>query len=184
MEFRPMTEIPDKVLQRAIGEELRIAREQRGWSRIQLISRIPSGIGDRTLLSYEHGTRSIQMLRFAELCHALGISMAGLLTMALQRAQIYLENERLLVDLPALIDGENPTFRPLIQWARNKLVRQTTRVASLSPAAVDELADVVGCDRRDLAIYLARFIPDHHELVDEAPQDITVTERVFRATTR
>jgi ribosome-binding protein aMBF1 (putative translation factor) len=49
-------EATEKVISRAIGEELRRAREATGWSRLQLVSRLPSGIGDRTLLSYEHGT--------------------------------------------------------------------------------------------------------------------------------
>ena len=48
-----------KAVSRAMGEELRRAREARGWSRDYLVSRLPSGIGDRTLLSYEHGTRHL-----------------------------------------------------------------------------------------------------------------------------
>ncbi len=43
------SELSDKVISRAIGEELRRAREALGWSRGHLVSRLPSGIGDRTL---------------------------------------------------------------------------------------------------------------------------------------
>jgi len=62
----------DKVISRALGEELRRAREALGWSRGHLVARLPSGIGERTLLSYEHGTRHLTALRFVELCRALG----------------------------------------------------------------------------------------------------------------
>jgi hypothetical protein len=39
----------DEVISKAIGEELRRAREVRGWSRVQVVELMPSGIGDRTL---------------------------------------------------------------------------------------------------------------------------------------
>jgi ribosome-binding protein aMBF1 (putative translation factor) len=55
-------ELADKVISRAIGEELRRAREAAGWSRLQLVSRLPSGIGDRTLLSYEPAPRGALFL--------------------------------------------------------------------------------------------------------------------------
>lgn len=51
-----MDELSDKMISRALGEELRRTREARGWSRTQLVERLPSGIGERTLLSYEHAT--------------------------------------------------------------------------------------------------------------------------------
>jgi hypothetical protein len=55
------TEVPndvsDRVISRAIGEELRRAREAGGWSRAQFVKLLPSGIGDRTLLSYELAPR-------------------------------------------------------------------------------------------------------------------------------
>jgi transcriptional regulator with XRE-family HTH domain len=80
----------DKMISRAIGEELRRARETLGWSRGQLVARLPSGIGDRTLLSYEHGTRHLTTLRLVELCRALGVAAPTLLNQALQRARIHL----------------------------------------------------------------------------------------------
>jgi transcriptional regulator with XRE-family HTH domain len=82
----------DTAIARAIGEELRNARTAVGWSRLQLVSRLPSGIGDRTLLSYEHGTRHLTVLRLIELCHALEVAAPTLLNQAMQRAQIHLQN--------------------------------------------------------------------------------------------
>jgi hypothetical protein len=50
-------EVSDRVVSRAIGEELRRAREAGGWSRAQFVKLLPSGIGDRTLLAYELAPR-------------------------------------------------------------------------------------------------------------------------------
>lgn len=110
-----------KTLSRAIGEELRRAREAAGWSRLQLVARLPSGIGDRTLLSYEHGTRHLTVLRFLEICRALGVAAPTLLTQALQRTRLELANLVLRVDLHALLNDESDTYRPMVQWAKNKL---------------------------------------------------------------
>jgi len=63
-------EVPEKAISRALGEELRREREALGWSRAQLVARLPSGIGDRTLLSYEHGTRHSTALWLIEICRS------------------------------------------------------------------------------------------------------------------
>lgn len=153
---------------RAVGKELRLAREERGWSRVQLVARMPSGIGERTVLSYEQGTRCLTLLRLIEQCDVLGISVAGLITLAFQRARVRLGHLDLLVDLPALLDDDTVKFRPIHPWARNKLRRQGTRVATVLPSVVDELADFICCDREDLANHLARFIPDKRPPANDA----------------
>jgi transcriptional regulator with XRE-family HTH domain len=153
-------EVTEKVISRAIGEELRRAREATGWSRLQLVSRLPSGIGDRTLLSYEHGTRHLTVLRFIEICRALGFAAPTLLNQALQRARIHLQNLVLQVDLRHLLNDRNDKFRPMHQWARNKLNEFPDGVVELPPASVRELATFVGCGYDELAGYLARFLPE------------------------
>lgn len=105
-------------IRRALGAELRRAREKRGWSRAQLAASMPSGIGERTLRSYESGTRAFTVLRLIELCQALGIPVGGLVSMAVQRARIHLENLVLLVDLPGLLNDDTDRFRPLHQCAK------------------------------------------------------------------
>jgi transcriptional regulator with XRE-family HTH domain len=153
-------EASEKVLSRAIGEELRRAREATGWSRWQLVARLPSGIGDRTLLSYEHGTRHLTVLRFLEICRALGFAAPTLLTHALQRARLELANLALQVDLRALLNDGSDTYRPMVQWAKNKLNKFPDGVVELPPSSLAELADFVGYPYQDLANYLARFTPD------------------------
>ncbi len=153
-------DVAERTISRAVGEELRRAREAKGWSRAQLVIMLPSGIGDRTLLSYEHGTRHLTVLRLVELCRALGVPAPALLHQALQRARIHLQNLVLQIDLRQLLADESDTFRPMVQWARNKLNENADGVAELAPSSVRELAAFVGCPYRDLANYLARFIPD------------------------
>jgi transcriptional regulator with XRE-family HTH domain len=150
----------EKAISRALGEELRRAREAKGWSRAQLVSRLPSGIGDRTLLSYEHGTRQLTALRFIELCRALEVAAPVLLNQALQRARLHLQNLVLHVNLRYLLNDRSDTFRPMHQWARNKLNENPGGVVELSPSSVRELAAFVGCGYEELAKHLARFLPE------------------------
>jgi transcriptional regulator with XRE-family HTH domain len=156
----PQGDVSEKTISRAIGEELRRAREAAGWSRLQLVARLPSGIGDRTLLSYEHGTRHLTVLRFIEICRALSVAAPTLLNQALQRARIHLQNLVLQIDLRHLLNDRNERFRPMHQWARNKLTENPDGVVELPPSSVRELATFVGCTYHELADYLARFLPD------------------------
>jgi transcriptional regulator with XRE-family HTH domain len=150
----------EKTISRAIGDELRRAREATGWSRGQLCAQLPSGIGDRTLLSYEHGTRHLSVVRLIELCHVLGVAAPTLLNQAQQRARIHLQNLNLHVDLKQLLGDKNEKFRPMHQWARNKLNEDPDGVVELSPSSVRELATFVGCMYEELMKYLARFLPE------------------------
>ena len=86
-----------------LGRELREAREARGLSRAQLVALLPSGIGDRTVLSYEHGTRQPTVARFLELCHAIEVDAVAVLGRALQRARIHLDQLAIHVDLRELL---------------------------------------------------------------------------------
>jgi transcriptional regulator with XRE-family HTH domain len=149
-----------KAISRAIGEELRRAREAEGWSRAEFVTRLPSGIGERTLLAYEHGLRTLTVLRLLELCGALGLVAPDVFTMALQRAQMFLANLNLNVDLHALLRDESMKFRPMAQWAKNRLNRCPDGIADLAPTSVGELADFIGCTHEELARYLAKFIPE------------------------
>ena len=98
------------------------------------------------------------MFRFLELCRALGVAAPTLLTQALQRARLELANLVLQVDLRYLINDESAKFRPMMQWARNKLNKCPDGIAELEPSSVEELANFVGYTYRELANYLARFI--------------------------
>lgn len=150
----------NNAISRALGEELRRAREERGLSRVELAAMLPSGIGERTLLSYEHGTRRLTFLRFLEIGWALGVDPLALARQALQRARIQLDKLTLRVDLRALTRDESSTYRSVVQWARNTLNDHPDGVVEVEPVVVRHLAYSVGCDHRGLINHLARFIPD------------------------
>lgn len=152
-------ELTGDSITRAVGEELRRAREARGMSRFQFIGRLPSGIGERTLLAYEHGLRQLTLLRVAELSWALDVDAPTVFARGLQRARILVENLTLAVDLRALLDDERMKFRPLAQWARNTLNEHPGGVVDIEPTVVRHLASFIGCAHRELADHLARFIP-------------------------
>lgn len=150
----------DQVFSRALGEELRKARETCGWTRVEMCERLPSGIGDRTLLSYEHGARHFSVLRLVELGRALGVDGAALLNRALLRAGDYVVTMTLHVDLTALLRAKTRRFRPLAPWARNLLSQNPGGVVEVEPLVVANLAMFVGCAHRELAEWLAQFTPE------------------------
>jgi hypothetical protein len=150
----------DKVVCRALGEELRRTREALGWSRARLVRLLPSGIGERTLQSYEYGFRCCTVPRLIELTRTLEVDTATLLSRALQRARIHVEFMVLHVDLRELLRDNSAKFRPMVQWARNALNEHPNGVACVEPAVVRNLALFAGCAHRDLANYLARFTPE------------------------
>jgi transcriptional regulator with XRE-family HTH domain len=153
-------EVTGKAIAKALGEELRRAREEKGWSRAQFVPMLPSGIGERTLLAYEHGLRQLTVVRLVELCQPLGITAPGTLTHALQKAGLYLQNLVLQVDLRQLLADRSNKFRPMFQWARNRLTEEPEGVVELTPSAVRELAAFIGYPHHDLADYLVRFTPE------------------------
>ena len=53
--MRIQNDVPDYAIKKAVGAALRRAREAEEWSRTEFVALLPSGIGERTLLSYEHG---------------------------------------------------------------------------------------------------------------------------------
>ncbi len=161
-----------KALAKALGDELRRARETKGLSRAQFVALLPSGIGERTLLAYEHGLRQLTVARLAELCDALDIDPPGTFAHALQRASLYLDKFVLRVDLNKMLADRDNKFRPLFPWARNRLNEVTDGVADVTPDAVHELATFIGQKHSDVANFLARFtpenLPEHHEPAAEA----------------
>lgn len=145
---------------RALGEELRRVREARGWSRAQFVKGLPSQIGDRTLLSYEHGSRQMTVLRLLELSQGLGVPASAIVAQAMQRARLYLQNLMMRVDLRQLLQDNNMHYRPLSSWARNRLNKAPGGVIEVTPSGLRELAAVLGRTPEELSAYFAMFVPD------------------------
>lgn len=148
-------EITDRAMAGFIGAELRRRREARGWTREQMVQGLPSGIGDRTLLSYEHGIRFLTVVRFIELCRALEAAPHEVLQAAMARAAD-LANVSMLVHLPALLRDEDPRFEAVRLWAKRRM-SDATEALLVAPATVREMAAVLGVEHAELAAYLAEF---------------------------
>jgi transcriptional regulator with XRE-family HTH domain len=154
------SELTGDAITAAVGEELRKLREARRWSRLQIVGLLPSGIGDRTLLSYEHGTRQLSLLRLAELSWALDADAPTVFARGLQRARLLIGKLTLAVDLHALLADERVRFRPLVQWAKNTLNDHPDGIVEVEPAVVQHLARFIGCTQQELTDHLLRFTPD------------------------
>lgn len=149
-------EISDRVLAKVLGQELRVARESRGWSRTELVGKLPSGIGDRTLLSYEHGIRTLSVTRFIEICRALGVAASEILDRTLEKARD-LRAFSLKINLEAILRDDRDEFEPVRRWAAARLREDPTSEVLLAPVAVRELAIVFGFTHAALAAYLVEF---------------------------
>lgn len=152
----------DRTITRVLGEELRRARDDLGWTRAELVSRMPSNVHVQTLAYYEQGLRQCTVVRLVEICKALGVSAPELLGLALQRAEIDLHNIALRVDLHALLEDKRTELRPLRRWARNRLADapDASGVARLDRAVIDELALFLGFTRAQFVRYLVGFTPN------------------------
>jgi transcriptional regulator with XRE-family HTH domain len=149
-------EVSDRAFARVLGQEIRRAREARGWTRAELVEQMPSGIGDRTLLSYEHGTRQLTVQRLIEVCTALGVAAVELLDQALRKARD-LRTFSLLVDLRAVIEDQQARFEPIRVWAKNRLQDSPNATVLLAPGTILELAAATDITHTALATYLFEF---------------------------
>ena len=152
-------EMTADAIARGLGEELRRRREAQGLTRAAFVKRLPSRIGDRTLLAYEHGLRQITVVRLIELSEGLEVGAPIVLGQALQRAKVTLQDIPLRVDLAQVLETSNAKVRPLHQWAKNRLGDSEDGIAEVLPSGVKELAASVGYQHQDVASQLAMFIP-------------------------
>lgn len=152
----------ERTVARALGEELRRARSEVGWTRAELVERMRSEIHARTLANYEQGSRQCTVARFVEICEALGVAAPDVLGLALQRAKVQLLASSIQVDLQAVLNDTSTKLEPLRRWARNRLAsNQNDRgVARLPKAAVHDMAALLDITDAELVEQLVRFTPE------------------------
>lgn len=144
---------------RALGDELRQQRERLDLSQERLVQRLPSKIGARTLLQYEHGTRQVTVLRLIELSEGLEIGAPEVLHRTLQQVDLEMAHMPVRVDLRMLLENVSPQILPLHQWAKNRMRNSDVAVVMVSPTGVQELAAAVGYPPQAVAQHLAKFLP-------------------------
>lgn len=150
----------DNAARKAIGEELRRARDTIGWTRAKLAARLPFGIHLQTLAGYERGAVQCSTSRFTVLCETMGVSASDVLAWAMQRAGIGLPTTGMQVDLHAVITDKTAELLPLRRWARKRLKNdQGTGIARLTWPVVQEMATLFGIDRDEFIRTLVLFTP-------------------------
>jgi transcriptional regulator with XRE-family HTH domain len=146
--------------QRVLGEELRNARRERGWTRKQLQQRLSSGISLQTLATYELGTRQCSVVRLAELCQALGVSPHDLLARVHQRLFAKERPGQIRVDLALVVRDQQPELLPLRRWAQDRLSKAgpgATQGIHLDLAALEQLAQLCDLTTADLISRLRKL---------------------------
>lgn len=140
---------------RALGAELRLLRERRGWTRRDLKVRLRSDISLQTLATYELGTRQCSVARLVEICLALDEVPHQLLFRVHQQVCPGRPAEpattRIRVDLRTIDD--HPALAPLRRWALTKLAERTTAV-TLDASALGWMAQLCGLTVSDLTAML------------------------------
>lgn len=153
--------MPHDAVKRALGAELRRARETLGWTRADLAERLPTKTQDHVLYTYEQGIRNCTVARFVEICRPLGVDPPEILGLALQRAKFELDTQGLIVDLHAVVDDGDDRYRAVRDWAHTRLMSEPTSngVVRLSNAVLREISIIFGCTRAGLVDYLTKFAP-------------------------
>jgi len=150
----------DRAFTRALGEELRRAREHVGWSQSELVARMPSSLHVKTLATYEQGIRQCTVVRLLEICRSLGVLAPDVLGRAMMHAEIDMQRTGLDVDLSALADDTRTEVRLLRRWARNRLANNpVSEIARLDGGAIQEMAAIFGLHLSDLVRQLEKFSP-------------------------
>lgn len=150
------TTASDKSFDHILGAVIRKARDRQGWTREQLVRLLDSGIGDRTLLSYEHGLRALTVHRLREIASALGKTGAELLGEAEELAAD-LRGTPIRIQLDQVLKDDRSEFAAVRQWARFRRAETTAGVVVLTPATVGEMAEMMDIPHQTLATYLMEF---------------------------
>lgn len=127
--------------QRVLGDEIRRLRKQRGWTRKDLNERLQSDISLQTLATYELGTRQVSVVRFVEICRALGELPHELLARVHDRVFTDVPVGRIRIDLRKIVRDRAPELLPLRRWASGRLA------AEPGPQAVEVHLDITALER-------------------------------------
>ncbi|MET8763077.1 helix-turn-helix transcriptional regulator [Lentzea sp. NPDC004782] len=146
-----------KRLAQHLGDELRIARKARGWTRDKLRDRLTIASGDdlslQTLGTYEQGTRSISVKRFVQVTFALDATPQQLFQRALIRTFGDFDDVHVDVNLHALACSGDPRLRRLRTWAEvqhRQSDHNPVALVRLDPPAIQTMADLSGLGPADL----------------------------------
>ncbi|OXM44127.1 helix-turn-helix domain-containing protein [Amycolatopsis alba] len=151
----------------ALGDTLRAARRERGWTRKQMRAAMctDDDLSLQTLASYELGTRRISVERLIEVCAVLKRQPDELLRRATTLAFSGHYGTRINIDLLSLAHTADPRLRPLQRWAQVRVQQSTPErvlVEELDATALSAMADIAGTTVYDLVHALRGISSAHH----------------------
>ncbi|WP_424184684.1 helix-turn-helix domain-containing protein [Actinokineospora sp. G85] len=151
-----MVRIDEAAYQSALGAELRALRRTRRWTRKELVARLDTEISVQTLASYEQGVRHCSVVRFVELCQALGVLPHDVLDRVGSRVFACSPVGRTAVDVRRAAGVREPEYAPLRRWA---VQRGGTgpKVVYLDASALASLAALCGVEPAVLAARLEKL---------------------------
>lgn len=142
---------------RVLGDLLRSARKERGWTRKQMRAEMGTDDEDevslQTLATYELGTRRMSVERLVELCAVLKQRPDQLLLRATTLAFGSDHDGRVEVDLSALAHTTDPRLQPLQRWARvraHQCPAGRPPVEELDVPALTAMAGIAGSSTYEL----------------------------------
>lgn len=158
------SETIDQVITKALGEEIRHARQELGLSQAQLVELMPSKLHPKTLASYEQGARECTVARFCEITRALNESATDLLERALMRTEVDLQTADIRVDIQALVERTRPEVRTVRDWPKERLVAYHWAKARLAAYPGAKIVRLSGDMLREMAVIFGIPVSD---LIDQ-----------------
>jgi transcriptional regulator with XRE-family HTH domain len=143
-----------------LGDELRRARNERGWTRRELMRHLASDISIQTVATYEAGSRQCSVVRLVELCDAMGVHAHDLLARVHERAEAD-ASDRLVLDLNRIVRNCPPELMPLRRWAQQRLAQCDRGQAHAVPVdlvALESMAQLCGVTTVDLIRRLRQLV--------------------------
>jgi hypothetical protein len=153
-----MTTTDTGELAHAVGAELQLQRESRGWSRPALAAWSAGQATARTLITWEKATRSMSLLQLGNAGRLYQLRPSELLARAERRIGW---DPNLAVDLTALAATQHDALRPAARWAQEQLQAGQPPLRELTPDDLAALADRCRLTVAHLTILLSTEAPVH-----------------------
>ena len=146
----------DLAYRRCLGNELRLLRRSRGYTRRQLVDRLGSLIVAQTLATYELGTRHCSVIRLAQVCGVLGEDAPTVLARVVRRMASAVP-WTVTLDLRAVSADRSPALRGLRRWAESLVREGGPAYRELPEEALQPLSVLTGRSVEDLRTKLDTF---------------------------
>lgn len=148
---------------RAIGDRLRDYRLRTlHWSLAKQLKHMTNVIcTTNTLAAYERGQREMTLIRFVELCRAMGIRPSTLLANVEHEIFYSVEPRDIEINLRLVCRLPADPFGPLVAWAQGRLPSSDATVVPIETLSLGALEAMAGLCGVTLDVLLAEIARVH-----------------------